>query len=149
MSVLRIVTYPNPILKMPALDVVNFDAKLLALVSDMFDTMYESEGVGLAAPQINISERIIVAGFKRKEMALVNPTITEYLGPEDIEEEGCLSLPDIRVPVRRYRKVRITAQLPTGEPVKVEESGFFARILQHEIDHLNGILITERTKEIQ
>ncbi|MAE19044.1 peptide deformylase [Candidatus Poribacteria bacterium] len=138
----------DPILRQKATEVQNFDTSLSVLTNGMFDTMHEAKGIGLAAPQIGVSQRIIVIDIEDvapdcPPMALVNPKITQASG-EALGEEGCLSLPDFRAIVRRATGVSIQAQTVSGESVGFDAEGLMARVLQHEVDHLDGILITDR-----
>ena len=138
----------DPILRQKATEVQNFDTSLSVLANGMFDTMHEAKGIGLAAPQIGVSQRIIVIDIEDvapdyPRMALVNPKITHASG-ESLGEEGCLSLPRFRAMVRRAAEVSIQARTVSGESVDFEAEGLMARVLQHEVDHLDGILITDR-----
>jgi peptide deformylase len=107
--------------------------------------MYEREGVGLAANQIGRLKRIFVAAYEDEEYVIVNPEIDERSETVEKEVEGCLSIPETRVEVERPTAVAVTGQDLSGEPVRVEVEGLLARIFQHEIDHLDGILILDRT----
>ena len=138
----------DPILRQKAVEVQNFDTSLSVLTNGMFDTMHEAKGIGLAAPQIGVSQRIIVIDIEDvapdyPPMALVNPKITQA-SSEALGEEGCLSLPAFRAMVRRATEVSIQAQTVSGESIDFEAEGLMARVLQHEVDHLDGILITDR-----
>jgi peptide deformylase len=152
-----IVKYPEPILETPAKDVTEFDDKLAKLVDDMFESMYQAHGVGLAAPQIGISKRIAVIDCsqdeedeskKTEKIAIINPTVI-YKEGSVTQEEGCLSLPDIREKVRRAKKVRVRAQNVKGEWFEVEGDNLYARAFQHEIDHLNGILFIHHVSSLK
>jgi len=146
MAVSRIVHYPAPVLKARAKPVTRFGKKLRSTASDMFDTIYEFDGVGLAAPQIGISERLVVVDSRQgpaERIALVNPKITRRSGQE-VAEEGCLSLPELAGEVPRATEIDVTAVDCDGDPVRLKATGFLARIIQHEIDHLNGILFVDR-----
>jgi peptide deformylase len=143
MSVLDVVVYPDPVLRQKTSPVSVFDAQLEALVRDMFETMDAYQGVGLAAPQIGILEKVIVVSFEGRSMALLNPQIVSSTGVT-VDEEGCLSLPEIVVKLERADKIVVNAQDLTGKPLTLHEEGFFSRIIQHEIDHLNGILIVDK-----
>ena len=150
MAIFELRTNKDPILRRKAVEVRNFDFSLSSLTENMFETMYESKGIGLAAPQIGISQRLIVIDIEEVDaefppLALVNPTITESSG-EELGEEGCLSLPDFRAIVRRSTEVSINAQNIDGQAVHFSAQGLMARVLQHEIDHLDGILITDRLR---
>ena len=150
MAIFELRINKDPILRRKAVEVRNFDFSLSSLTENMFETMNESKGIGLAAPQIGISQRLIVIDIEEIDadfppLALVNPTITESSG-EELGEEGCLSLPDFRAIVRRSTEVSINAQNIDGQAVHFSAQGLMARVLQHEIDHLDGILITDRLR---
>tara|TARA_Y100000814_G_scaffold279382_1_gene241964 strand:+ start:235 stop:720 length:486 start_codon:yes stop_codon:yes gene_type:complete len=150
MAIFELRINKDPILRRKAVEVRNFDFSLSSLTENMFETMYESKGIGLAAPQIGISQRLIVIDIEEIDaefppLALVNPTITESTG-EELGEEGCLSLPDFRAIVRRSTEISINAQNIDGQAVHFSAQGLMARVLQHEIDHLDGILITDRLR---
>jgi len=122
--------------------VTRFDDSLRRLVKDMFDTMYHHNGIGLAAPQIGIAKRILVADVDDQKMALVNPEIIWTEG-EETDVEGCLSWPGNFGEVRRHSAVKVRAQNPSGEVIEMTAEGLLARCLQHEIDHLNGVLFCD------
>ena len=148
MSIFDLRVNEDPVLRQKAAEVHNFDTSLSVLTNGMFDTMHEAKGIGLAAPQIGVSQRIIVIDIEDiapdyPPMALVNPKITHASG-ESLGEEGCLSLPRFRAMVRRAAEVSIQARTVSGESVDFEAEGLMARVLQHEVDHLDGILITDR-----
>jgi len=143
MSVLNIITHPNPLLKQVCSDITKIDNRITKLIDDMFDTMAYYNGVGLAAPQIGVLENIFVARYNNRSVALLNPTITQKEG-SSWDDEGCLSIPGILRSVERAQKVTIQATNKNGKSITLKEKGFFARILQHEIDHLNGILILDK-----
>ena len=150
MAIFELRINKDPILRRKAVEVRNFDFSLSSLTENMFETMYDSKGIGLAAPQIGISQRLIVIDIEEIDadfppLALVNPTITESSG-EELGEEGCLSLPDFRAIVRRSTEISINAQNVDGQAVHFSAQGLMARVLQHEIDHLDGILITDRLR---
>lgn len=120
------------------------------LVRDLFDTMYAAEGIGLAAPQIGVSSRVLVVDVPRDDKkgrdvhALVNPVITEFSAKTEKEVEGCLSIPGIEESVVRHARVAVRALTPEGKRVTIEAGGLLARALQHEIDHLDGVLFVDR-----
>ena len=148
-----IVKYPDPVLQRPAEPITVFDSKLRQLVDDMFTSMYEAEGIGLAAPQIGISKRltIIDLSFQKKpedKIVLINPEIIEAEGKQ-YEDEGCLSLPDIRDKVHRAAYVRVRAQDAHGKSFEIEGDALLARAFQHEIDHLDGILFIYRISRLK
>ena len=148
-----IVKFPDPILQQPAEPVTVFDAELRKLVDDMFTSMYDAQGIGLAAPQIGISKRLTVIdlSFQKKpedKIVLINPEVIEIKGKQ-VEEEGCLSLPEIRDRVVRAAEVRVRAQDAEGKPIEVEGTELLARAIQHEIDHLDGILFIFRLSRLK
>src|SRR5579872_3828343 len=144
MGIQNIITAENPILRQKAKKVHHFDPSLQKLADDMFETMHAANGVGLAAPQIAKSIRLFVAEFEENKVALVNPEIVKAEG-ELLGTEGCLSIPGyIGENIRRAEKVVIKGLDVRGKPIRVNADGWFARILQHEIDHLDGILFLDR-----
>lgn len=148
-----IVKFPDPVLQQPAEPVTVFDKELRTLVEDMFLSMYEAQGIGLAAPQIGISKRITVidVSFKKdpkQKLVLINPEIIEKSGRQT-EEEGCLSLPEIRDRVQRAAFVKVRAQDVQGNPIELEGTELLSRAFQHEIDHLDGILFIFRLSRLK
>jgi peptide deformylase len=148
-----IVKFPDPVLQKPAEPVTVFDAELRKLVDDMFTSMYDAQGIGLAAPQIGISKRLTVIdlSFQKKpedKIVLINPEVIEIKGKQ-VEEEGCLSLPEIRDRVVRAAEVKVRAQDADGKPIEVEATELLARAVQHEIDHLDGILFIFRLSRLK
>jgi peptide deformylase len=144
--------YGDPVLKSRATPVAMFDDALRSQVQRMGGLMNDAMGVGLAAPQIGISQRLLVyrVGQDAPLIALVNPELEWTSGTDaEIAEEGCLSIPGIGVDVERPVHVRVRAQDEFGEPRMVEASGLEARVIQHEMDHLDGVLILERTSRDQ
>jgi peptide deformylase len=143
--VLKIVKYGEPVLETPAGSVENFGtAELKQLVDDMFETMYANKGIGLAAPQVAVSQRLTVIDPSAGEdpeakIVLINPEILEKQGTQ-FGEEGCLSIPGFREDVRRAMKVRVRAQSVDGEFFETEREELVSRAIQHELDHLNGVL---------
>ena len=153
MSIMRIFHYPEPILRVPAKKVTTFDAVLLQLVKDMAETMYAAPGIGLAAPQVGISQRVIVIDCSSKEapphlIAAVNPEIIARSG-ERCEEEGCLSVPGYYANVSRSELVTVTFQDVNGEEREVAAEGLLAVAFQHEIDHLDGILFVDHLSPLK
>ena len=143
---LKIILWPDPRLKKVSKEVLAFDDGLKALTDRMFQLMREHRGVGLAAPQVGINWRLFVmnpTGTPEDDRVYANPLLTEGEG-EDEAEEGCLSLPQINANIWRARKMRMDAQDLTGQKFQQEATGYHARIWQHEYDHLNGILLTDR-----
>ena len=144
MAARRILYFPDDPLTQRAKAVEAFGAKLERLVEDLFDTMRAHEGVGLAAPQVGVSKRVFVLREPEGEpMCFVNPEILETEGSEE-DEEGCLSMPRIYAMVPRATRIRVRAQDAQGEGFDLEARDFLARIIQHETDHLDGILFPER-----
>lgn len=149
----EIVKYPDPVLSKPAAPVTHFDAALKKLVAEMFESMYAAQGIGLAAPQIGLSKRLTVidVSFQKnpeEKIVLINPEITEEEGRQ-FEEEGCLSLPDIREKVHRAARVKVRAQNERGEWFERGGDELLARAFQHEIDHLNGVLFIDRISRLK
>ncbi len=147
MAVLEIQTDDAPVLRQKAVSVQEINAELSPFIEDMFETMYEAQGIGLAAPQVGVSKRIIVIDIEKHHpeyprIALINPVITLTVG-EELGEEGCLSLPGVRGMVRRAALVKVEGLLPNGSKIEFDASNLMARVLQHEIDHLNGIFFTD------
>lgn len=145
---LEIVPYPHPVLRHRSKPIKRVDRKLRALAKEMLDLMYESSGVGLAANQVNLPLRIFVANptgerGEGEEFVLLNPEIQRPKGTE-VDREGCLSLPEIFGPVKRPKQVRLSGYDLQGNLVERTVDGFLARILQHEYDHLNGVLFFDR-----
>ena len=144
MGIRLIVKDPDPVLREVAKEVTKFNSNLKKLLKDMAETMYDAEGVGLAAPQIGILKRVIVVdiGDESGLFEMVNPVIVEQDG-EQVGPEGCLSIPNLNGEVKRADHVVVQGQNSDGEEIRVEASGFLSRAFQHEIDHLNGILFTD------
>ncbi|HKP53063.1 MAG TPA: peptide deformylase [Chloroflexia bacterium] len=156
MALLNVRSDPDPILREKAKRIKTFDASLRKLAADMFETMHANNGVGLAAPQIGLSIRLLVAelapnkeenepGFK---VALINPEIVKVDKEMASGYEGCLSIPGWIGEVPRHVAVTVKAQTPEGKEVRIKAHDYFARVLQHEIDHLDGILFTDRIVDI-
>ncbi len=144
MSVLKLQKYGSPILREKALPVNNIDGDVRELVDNMIETMYAEGGVGLAAPQVGVSKRIIVIDTEEKGViVLINPVIIKREG-ETKEEEGCLSVPGIYSPVRRSSSITVEAIDLDEKKVRITQEGFLAIALQHEIDHLDGYLFIDR-----
>ncbi|HEX3642063.1 MAG TPA: peptide deformylase [Ktedonobacteraceae bacterium] len=144
MALRKIITSENPILRQKAKKVHRFDPSLQKLVDDMFETMHDANGVGLAAPQIAMSIRVFVAEYEDRKVALFNPEIVKAEG-EALGTEGCLSIPGYAGDnIRRALKVVVKGQDVRGKSIRINAEGWFARILQHEIDHLNGVLFIDR-----
>lgn len=148
MAILEIKKYPDDVLKKKATPVENFDSDLQRLIDDMVETMYAASGIGLAATQIGISKRLIVVDVSTKEekyplVILINPEIieTDYFVDS---EEGCLSIPGYISTIKRAEKIIVRGLDRNGKSIQFEADGLFARAIQHEIDHLDGILFIDR-----
>jgi peptide deformylase len=144
----RILTYPDPFLSTIALPVESVDGKIRELIRDMFETMYDANGVGLAATQVGVGKRVIVVDVSPAEeearpFALVNPEVVQKTGQVE-GTEGCLSVPGVEGTVCRAESVVVWGKNEHGDPVTVEAQGILSRALQHEIDHLDGILFVDR-----
>jgi peptide deformylase len=146
-AILKIRTFGDPVLRERARDVEHITDVHRKLIKDMFDTMREAPGVGLAAPQVGVLDRIFVWEFEDESGVFINPEILERSGKAEDGEEGCLSLPGIVGPVDRSYEVVVEALDESDEPIRFEASDWVARIFQHEIDHLNGILFIDHLPE--
>jgi len=150
-SVLKIRTYGDPVLREKAEPIDEIDEEVRRLAADMLDTVRDAEGVGLAGPQIGVSRRIIVVhppppegGDRGEPAVLVNPEILTKGGPQESAEEGCLSIPGVYEIVKRPRDVSVKALGLDGKEIRLDAEGIHGRILQHEIDHLDGVLFVDR-----
>ena len=144
MALLTILHDPDPRLRIKAKPVTVFDAALQRLIEDMFETMYDAPGVGLAATQVGIAQRIAVMDCADKDqppekLVMINPELSDAEDPQEMEE-GCLSIPEYRDKVRRYNKLRMRALDAQGKPYELIAEGLLAQAIQHEIDHLDGKL---------
>lgn len=154
MAIRKILTYPEKSLLQPSVRVESIDDEIRSLVADMGETMFDAPGVGLAAPQVGVNKRVIVYdvhagnpdddGSEPEFRALINPEIIEATGSIISEKEACLSVLDFNADVKRYETVRVKALDITGAPVDFRAEGIQAVIMQHEIDHLDGILFINR-----
>ena len=152
MSVLKIELLGSEVLRRRAEEIVEADDDLRTLVRDMFETMYDAEGVGLAAPQVGISRRIIVVDVHEEgthPFALVNPRLVESSRDTDKAEEGCLSIPGVSSVVERPATVTVEGVDENGQPVRMSAEGLLARCIQHEIDHLDGVLFIDRISPLK
>ncbi len=155
--VLPIVLEPNPILHQVGKDLTREEVKstkIQKLIKDMIPTMYAKDGVGLAAPQVGESIQlcVIAKNFtpdQKKDLVLVNPKWQKLSVFRVWDEEGCLSVPEVYGQVRRYKKIKVEALNEKGEKISFTAQDFFARIIQHEVDHLNGILFIEKAKNLR
>jgi peptide deformylase len=145
MAVLPIRVFPDPVLREPAAPVGAVDDAVRKLIADMGETMRDAPGVGLAAPQVGVQRRVLVYSVSPEDpiRALVNPEIVER-GGEIVADEGCLSIPGLTYPVARAERVAVRGLDGDGRPVSYEATDFEARIIQHEVDHLDGILFLDR-----
>ena len=167
MTLREIVTLPDPILRRKAKPITKFDKNLQNLVDDMIETMREAPGVGLAAPQVNISEQLIVVEYSEHEdeedeteeseskppkpkklYVMINPEILKASEEKVMGVEGCLSIPNIQGEVERNEAIQVRGLNRYGKPQKLKVDGWMARIFQHEIDHLNGVLFTDLAARI-
>jgi peptide deformylase len=151
--ILKIVKYPEPVLSQPGEPVTEFDSELKKLADDMFETMYASQGIGLAAPQVSVAKRVTVIDLSQgkdpaQKLVLVNPEVIFREGKQ-YEEEGCLSFPEIREKVQRANKVRIRAQDLKGKWFEMDGEELLSRAFQHEIDHLDGMLFIFRMSSLK
>ena len=142
---LDIKTYGDAVLKTRSAPVESFDEPLVRLTQDMLATMRDNEGVGLAANQVGRLKRVLVAAVEDEEYVIVNPVLAHASKTTETAAEGCLSIPGILVDVERPTAVTVSGQDVSGEPLQFEASDLLARVLQHEVDHLDGVLILDRT----
>ncbi len=145
MSVLNILHFPDKRLRLKAKEVTDFDVSLRTFVSDMFETMYEAPGIGLAATQVNVLKRLLVMDVSEEKddpLCLINPEIIEFEGEEE-GDEGCLSIPGFYEVVKRYEKIKIKAKNVQGESFEFSAEGLKAVCIQHEMDHLDGKLFVD------
>jgi peptide deformylase len=160
MTLRKIVTLPEPVLRRKAHAVTQFDKNFQALIDDMVETMREAPGVGLAAPQIGLSERLIVVEYyereedeevedaPRKVWAVANPEIIKASEEKLMGVEGCLSIPNLVGDVERHAAIQVRGLNRHGKPTKIKAEGWLARIFQHEIDHLNGVVFTDLASRV-
>jgi peptide deformylase len=153
MAVLEIVTYPNSVLTRRAEEVERVDGEIRKLISDMVDTMYVNGGVGLAAPQVGVSKRVVVVDIRLYDpssslISIVNPEVVAE-GGEVIHEEGCLSVPECVEGIKRKTWIKVRGLNERGREIEVEGEGMLAIALQHEIDHLNGKVILDRISRVK
>jgi peptide deformylase len=154
LSILDILTYPNSFLSKPARKVDNVDGSLQEHIENMAETMYAAPGVGLAAVQVGLDQRLIVFDAQVEEkkglyQVLINPAIIESHGEILSEDEGCLSVPDYRSSVKRAQSILVEGVDRDGNPVSIEADGFLSIVLQHEIDHLHGKLFIDRISPLK
>ena len=152
MSLLKIELLGSDVLRRRADEVEKPDAELSRLIDDMFETMYDAKGIGLAAPQVGVSRRVIVVDVGDamvQPFALLNPRIVSSSPRTERAEEGCLSIPGVAAPVERPATVVVEGEDRDGKPLRVEADGLLARCLQHEIDHLDGVLFIDRLSPLK
>jgi peptide deformylase len=137
--------YGDPVLRMRAGEVESFDEELARIAGRMVELMHDADGVGLAATQIGILRRFFVCTLDGVDRVLVNPVVEPVGDETDVEDEGCLSLGSVRVPIERATHVTVEARDAAGEPVSLALEGIDARVVQHELDHLDGVLLLDRT----
>lgn len=142
----NIIKFPNPILRKKCKAVKKVTPQIVKLIDDMIETMHQAPGVGLAAPQVGEPIRVIVADIGIGEISLVNPEIIKKWGSQ-VFYEGCLSLPGVEAPVERASHVRVRGLNREGEPIEIEAEDLLATVLQHEIDHLDGMVFIDRVKD--
>jgi peptide deformylase len=147
MAVYQIVCMGEDILREKAQEVKKITPNILKLLDNMAETMYQANGVGLAAPQIGVSKRVVVIDSGEGLIELINPVIMEKAG-EEFDQEGCLSIPNVVGDVRRAKKVVAQALNRDGELMEYEAEGLLARAFQHEIDHLNGVLFVDLAEKV-
>ena len=161
MTLRTIVTLPDPVLRRKARAVTKFDKELQTIIDDMIETMREAPGVGLAAPQIGLSERLIVVEYyendeaeqdeneaKKKVWVMLNPEIVKASEEKVMGVEGCLSIPNLVGEVERHEVIQVKGLNRRGQPMRVKATGWLARIFQHEIDHVNGVVFTDRAVRV-
>lgn len=147
MAILPIRKEGDPILRQKAKPVAKVTKRIVRLLQDMEETMYAADGIGLAAPQVGVSERLIVVDVGDGPVHLVNPVLASGEG-SSVDREGCLSIPGVSGYVERYERVVVTGLDAKGRPRRIQADGLFARALQHEIDHLDGILFIDKATGI-
>ena len=147
LALAQIRQYPDPVLRLPSHEVEDFDDDLAQLVERMMRLMQDARGVGLAANQVGVLRRVFIlqADEGEEPQALVNPAVVERSKDAEADDEGCLSLQGVVVPIERPSSIRLEARDPSGSPVELELEGLAARVAQHEVDHLDGVLIIDRT----
>ncbi len=162
MTLRTIVTLPDPVLRRKARAITRFDDSLQTLIDDMLETMREAPGVGLAAPQVNVSERLIVVEYSddeedengefiempKKLYVMINPEIVRTSEETELGVEGCLSIPGVMGEVERFSMVQLKGLNRRGKPMKLKAEGWLARVFQHEIDHLNGVVFPDRATKV-
>lgn len=154
MSLLKIYQYPEKVLRKETEVIDNFDEELKQLAQDMAETMYDAPGIGLAAPQIGESIKMIVVDTSKDPeeqkvfLTMINPEIVAHEGSQ-LDEEGCLSVPELTAKVKRYKNIKVSYQDLEGNSLEIDAQDRFAVVLQHEIDHLNGILFIDHLSSLK
>lgn len=153
MAVLEIRKYPDEVLKKKASEITDIDGNIQKLIDDMIETMYKSNGIGLAAPQVGVSKRLIIVDISPREennslIVMINPQIVSTEG-ELLSEEGCLSLPGFITRLKRNEKIFVKGVDRKGKEIEIETNGLLGRAIQHEIDHLDGILLIDRISPLK
>ena len=151
MAILNVLHYPDPRLRKKALPVENVDSEVKQLVDDMFETMYQAPGIGLAATQANVQKRVIVIDIsedKSNPLCFINPEIVSSDGQEEMEE-GCLSVPGIYEKVKRAERIKVRALNRDGESFEMQADGLLSVCIQHEMDHLEGKLFVDYLSELK
>jgi peptide deformylase len=153
MSIKEILKHPNPTLRKKSKEVTDFGDKLKELVADMADTMYDAPGAGLAAPQIGVLQRIVIMDVSPKDeenqlIVMINPEILHGEGSQ-VDVEGCLSVVDYTAKVKRFDKIKVKTQNMEGEESEFEAEGWFSRVIQHELDHINGVLFIDHLSTLK
>jgi len=156
MAVREIIIVPHPTLRKKSAKVSDFGPDLQQLIEDMIETLHENSGAGLAAPQVNVSQQVILVEFGTEEneeipptmYVTINPRVTRFSQEIVTGAEGCLSIPGLMGEVERADEIVVEGQDRFGKPIKMRLQGWIARIFQHEIDHVNGILYTDRTTSV-
>jgi len=154
MTLLDIITYPDKRLRRKAAPVESVDDDVRQIITDMAETMYAAPGLGLASTQVGIDKRIIIYDISSPEdnpklEVLINPEIVESDGTQLSESEGCLSVPDFRSDVQRFERVKVEALDRDGQPIEIDTDGLHAIVLQHEIDHLDGVLFIDKISALK
>jgi peptide deformylase len=156
MALREIITVPHPTLRKKARKITDFGPRLQTLIDDMAETMRVAPGVGLAAPQVNVPQRMVLIEFGDEEdetvppklYVIINPEISRHSQETVIATEGCLSVPNLVGDVERYESITVKGLNRRGKPMKIKAKGWLARIIQHEIDHLDGIIFTDLATEV-
>jgi peptide deformylase len=151
MAVMKVLEYPDPRLRTQAAVVTEFGPELRKLTEDMFETMYDEQGIGLAATQVDVHQRVVVIDLQENvtdPLVLINPTITQRFG-ETISEEGCLSVPEFRAEVKRAERIEVEMNDLDGNTVSFEADGLLAICIQHELDHLKGIVFVDHLSRLK